>query len=185
MRACHEHPLSHCVCRTVKRISDAQNEAARRSDCESGCEQSIRDLLGPARRHEKKKTTIPFILYCQGDCKPFIARGVSKTPIDCYPDTSYYRSVKTPFLKVKKVDAASCCAHVELLRPVNANGYPVASDAENFDEYFSERTPFRTIHFQETGICLTLDLKCFCAITCLDAVSTLSRNHTLRPINND
>lgn len=179
---CHEHQL-HCVCKTVKRINEAQKKAAYRKKIRCiGCEQSINDLLHPKKKTVSDKTTIPFILYNQKG-KPFIAKSVDKSPIECHPDTTYYKVVKTPFLKVRHIDPDSCCAHVELLRPVNANKLPVANCAKDFEDFFNEKTPFKTIHLQETGICLTLDLTCFCGILCLDAIHPVPKSSHFSPLS--
>lgn len=171
------HQKDDCVCTTVKKIVDAQNEVAERQShrCLTSCEQSIKQLTSP-RNNTQQKTTIPFILYCKQSCQPFIASGVFKQPIDGFPNEIYYDCIETPILRAKKfVKGTKCCVVVELLRPVNANGIPVADSGEKLCDFFSHKGPFKTIQFRETGICLTLDLKDFSTIVCLDPVNPLPK----------
>ncbi|SHG54260.1 CotY/CotZ family spore coat protein [Ornithinibacillus halophilus] len=165
----------NCVCETVEKIIEAQDKvAAATTDCTTSCHQSVRDLLSPAA-NENDKTTVPFILYCKGNCKPFIASGVHKSPIEGYPNDEYFKCIETPVFRAKRfTNRRNCCVLVELLRPVNANGYPIADKGEKLCDFFQDKTPHKTIHFQETGICITLDLKEFMAILCLDAIRPLS-----------
>lgn len=174
--SCHEEKfdMDDCVCDVVRRIIMAQNKvAATTNRCDSSCEQSIKQLLSPVKTNKSKNTTIPFVLYTK-DLKPFIANGVFKAPIKGYPDTKYFDVIETPILKaIKFVKGSDCCVKLELLQPVNANGFPVANRGDKLSDFFCDETPFRTINFRETGICITVDLNCFCGITCLDPVKPL------------
>ncbi len=165
----------NCVCEVVEKIVEAQNKVAQEAtNCDISCHQSIRDLLSPTRENEN--TTIPFILYCKEGCKPFIASGVHKQPIEGFPHDKYYACVETPVLRAKQfTKKGRCCVKVELLRPVNANGRPVADKGKDLCDFFHEKTPYKTIQFRETGICLTLDLKDFVGISCLDATRPLPK----------
>src|SRR5690625_7870735 len=70
-----------CVCSVVREIVDAQDEVSNDGDCcSTGCDQSIRDLLSPARGKDNDYNTIPFALYCKGSCGPFVGSGVYQTP---------------------------------------------------------------------------------------------------------
>lgn len=174
-RSKHRCYDENCVCEVVDKIIEAQNIVAQEAtNCNTSCQQSIRDLLAPTSENEK--TTVPFILYCKKSCKPFIASGVHKRPIEGFPQDKYYECIETPVLRAKQfTKKGRCCVKVELLRPVNANGYPVADKGEKLCDFFQEKTPHKTIQFRETGICLTLDLKDFVGISCLDATRPLPK----------
>ncbi|WP_246569927.1 CotY/CotZ family spore coat protein [Lentibacillus saliphilus] len=165
---CHN---DHCVCQTFRKIVHAQQKVSQNKT--TGCEQSIAQLRSHKKRDDQSHTTVPFILYCK-DCRPFIAEAVYKRPIEDYPDETYYDVLCTPFLKAKKfIGQQRCCLQVELLCPVNANGYSVATDGNRLSDFMCDDTPFKTIQFRETGICLTLDLDHFSAVQCLDATTPL------------
>jgi len=172
------HHQAPCVCNTVKRIVAAQNHVANRHCCNTSCEQSIQDLKAPSRRRVHSNTIIPFVLHCKGTCKPFIAKGIQQVPIAGYTNESWYKSLRTPFLFAKRfVTGSDCCVQVELLRPSNANGMPLADSGDQLEDFLSNRTPFRTIQFRKTGICLTIDLDCFCMIQCLAPTNPLPPYH--------
>lgn len=167
--ACHDH----CVCQQVRNIVAAQDKVAEQMNCcKVSCEQSIKDLLRPDRVRPSGKNTIPFILYCKGSCKPFIAEAIEHATIDGFCE-KWYKCLKSPFLKAKKfIPGSKCCVVVELLIPCNANGMPLHEKGDNLEDFCCCETPFRTIHFCETGICLTLDLEEFSGIRCLAATRT-------------
>ena len=164
--SCHSCSCSKssCVCETVRKIVYAQNKVRYKRKC-SGCKESIAQLKGKHTNTRQRHTTIPFVLYCKSNCRPFIAEGIQKP----------HNSICTPFLKAKSfVDDYSCCVRVELLCPVNTNGRPVATDGDRLSDYLCHGTPL----FRATGVCLTLDLNDFNAIQCLDATTPLPRYHS-------
>ncbi|WLV25597.1 CotY/CotZ family spore coat protein [Aciduricibacillus chroicocephali] len=172
---CHEQ----CVCRTVRKIIEAQDKVTKRNKhCSTGCEKSIRDLLKTSRPSRNEATTIPFVLYCKGTCKPFIVETIEHASMKCF-DQKWYRCVKSPFLKAKKIILGSkCCAVVEILLPCNANGMSLHNKGNELSEFLCEKSPFKTIRFRETGICMTVDLEDFTAIRCLAATKPLPPEST-------
>ncbi|MBP1969056.1 spore coat protein Z [Virgibacillus natechei] len=141
----------NCVCDILKDIVDAQTDVVENC-CDTSCEQSISDLLGE-RDSGNGLDTVPVILYCKDSCKPF--KGYGAHPNDIGHMTSSF------FFRVKSVDK-DCCATLELLRDPN--------DAD--------KDPKSPVHqctepLLATGICLTVDLNCFCHVTCLPAVNAL------------
>ena len=170
---CPLYPDS-CVCATIREIVKAQNKVIRPRACENGCEQSIRQLLSPEIRRKNKNTTIPFILFKKECTKPLILSGVKQSPIEGYPSETFYECIKTPVLRVIEfVNKQNCCVNVELLRPVNANGCPIHQCGTELCDFFSTKTPCRTIHFRKTGICLTIDLNDYSTINCLKPIKPL------------
>ncbi|MFG6115322.1 CotY/CotZ family spore coat protein [Halobacillus sp. MO56] len=159
-----------CVCDTVREIVRVQNEVAGADDCcSTGCEQSIQDLLSPTT-NGNGATTIPFFLYCKGNCKPFIGSGVFQSPIGGSGMTAL-RCVQTPIFRAKKfVDEDECCVQLELLLPVTQGGSTPGERGDTVCSYF----PGNSIRdLQATGICITIDLDCFCGIACLSPTTPL------------
>lgn len=168
----------NCICDVVRKIIAAQDEVASRRQCASGCESSIKQLLSSSPSSRDGNTTIPFILYTKDGSKPFIASGVYKAPIEGYNNETFFDCLETPVVRAKKlVKGSKCCVILELLRSVNANGFPVADSGEKLCDFFCDKTPHKTVNFRETGICITVDLDCFCGITCLDAITPLPPYH--------
>ncbi|MDL4842945.1 CotY/CotZ family spore coat protein [Aquibacillus rhizosphaerae] len=141
----------NCVADILREIADAQTDLV--SDCTTSCEQSISDLLGDTSPSANNLDTVPVILYCKGDCKPFKGYGV---PVEDLGDAfgSFY-------FRVKSVDEDNC-AVLELLR----------EDDDHEDDPCSPAKQ-DTSHLEVTGVCITVDLDCFCHITCLPAINAL------------
>src|SRR5690625_4306508 len=144
-----ESNTGHCVCDVLKEIADAQSDIVENC-CDSSCEQSIKDLLGETEV-PNGLDTVPVLLYCKDSCSPFKGYGAHPNNIGDIKASFYFR--------VKSV-IDDCCAVLELLRdPGDANKNP-----KNPVE--QDTKPLRT-----TGICITVDLHCFCHVTCLPAIS--------------
>lgn len=140
----------NCVADVLRDIAAAQNNIAD-DCCGSSCERSIADLLGqttPANNLD----TVPVLLYCK-DCGPFKGYGA---PEDAVADV-----VGSFYFRVKSIDDDNC-AVLELLRDED--------DPE--DDPNTPVTQF-TGELEATGICITVDVDCFCHITCLPAVNAL------------
>lgn len=168
MCSCNSINGDHCVCDVVRAIVLAQDEVANDNNCcTTGCEQSIRRLLSPVA-NGNGLTTIPFILYC--DCEPFIGTGVFQAPLGSSGNTAF-RCVETPIFRAKRfVNDDECCVKLELLLPVTEGGSTPGPGGDNVCDYF----PGNSIRdLQATGICITVDLKKFNAIVCLDPVTPL------------
>ena len=158
-----KHDGDNCVCEVLRAVADAQDEVDVDNDCDVSCHKSIQELLAGAQTPTTDLDTIPLILYC-GDCVPFEGFGTrlrtnggGPQRLDCF---------RSFFFRVTSVDD-NCCAKIELLATRGDEG-------EGFD------TPCRQIQtggarneFFRTGICITVDLDCFCAVTCLDPVAAL------------
>ncbi|MFD2044259.1 CotY/CotZ family spore coat protein [Ornithinibacillus salinisoli] len=152
-----------CVCEVVRKIVKAQDEVAAAANdncCTTGCKQSIDQLLSPTV--SPVDTTIPFLLYCKGDCDLFVATGVKGNAV--------YDCVETAVFRAKKIDKG-CCAVLELLEFEEAPCPPHHHDkkASGCDLI----VPPNTGNLVETGICITVDLHCFCAIQCLSPTTPL------------
>src|SRR5699024_11796 len=144
-----KHHGGSCVCNVVREIADAQEDVFEYC-CDTSCEQSISDLLGETEM-SSGYDTVPFILYCKDGCTPFKGYGAHPRHIGDVKASFYFR--------VKKVDE-DCCAIIEMLRDPHCEAKDPKTPTEQ-----------GTKHLRATGICLTVDLGCFCHITCLPAIS--------------
>ncbi|RSD29430.1 CotY/CotZ family spore coat protein [Mesobacillus subterraneus] len=151
-----KHDGDSCVCEVLRAVADAQDEVDVDNDCDVSCHRSIQELLAGAQT-PNGLDTIPLILYC-GDCVPFEGFGarVRNGNLDCF---------RSFFFRVTSVDN-DCCAKIELLT--------TRGDSGNFADPCAQiQTGGARNEFFRTGICITVDLDCFCAVTCLDPVAAL------------
>lgn len=149
-----DHATGSCVCDTLKEIAEAQSNVVENC-CNTSCEKSINDLLGETDTGTGLDT-VPVILYCQDGCKPFKGFGANRMN-DGSPGP-----IEASFLfRVKSVDD-DCCAVLELIR----------NEEETCrHDHLKDPADQGTDKLYATGICMTVDLNCFCHVTCLPAVS--------------
>lgn len=162
-----------CVADTVKNIIKAQNEVMD-DDCATSCHYSIQQLRGKGNELGPRYSTIPFVLYCGGTCKPFIGSGIFKNPADHYKNT-FFGCVETPVFRAKQfAKNDNNCVTLELLAPASSD-YEIKSycmdKGGDVCRFFSEEEP--VCGFLATGICLTVDLNHFMGITCLDPINPM------------
>lgn len=146
----------NCVCNVLREIARVQSDISTPDDCDTSCDRSISDLLGETN-NRKGLDTVPLILYCKDSCKPFKGYGARRGHIGIIESSFYFR--------VQKVKD-NCCAVIELLRDPR--------DVDSSKKPINPKDPStqRTKHLRRTGICMTVDLKCFCHVTCLPAIQT-------------
>ena len=173
-----------CIIDTVRRILNAQREAVEdlSRGCSTSCDQSIEDLLSPQRdRKPTRHTTIPFMLICNDSCKPFVGSGFVNRNRDG-SRRNQFECIESPVFKVRGFERGSnSCVKLELLLPVGGRRDDNVHSQEDV-----ERTRYdghqrgslcdvygnrRIVNFRETGLCITVDLNCFCGITCLDPIT--------------
>ncbi len=152
----------NCVCAVLTAIVEAQDQVApvdEDDNCDVSCDKSIQALLGEAVTPVNGPNTIPVILYC--DCAPFQGFGVKKVhgTFECFQSFVF---------RVNSVDD-NCCASLELLETVkggkSGGSYPPHPPLVD-----SVCDQFPATGFKGTGICITVDLACFCGVTCLEPV---------------
>lgn len=145
----------NCVADILKDIVAAQNDIVENC-CDTSCDQSISDLLGESENNNGLDT-VPVILYCK-DCKPFKGFGAPKV------HHKIGDIVASFIFRVKKVDDENC-AVLELL----------LSDGDTCGpDHLKDPTEQDTKHLEATGICISVDLDCFCHVTCLPAISAFN-----------
>ncbi|RPF52125.1 CotY/CotZ family spore coat protein [Aquisalibacillus elongatus] len=142
-----EDRSDNCVSDILRQIVDAQNDIVE-NDCDISCKQSIEDLLGDTTS-PSGLDTVPVLLYCE--CKPFKGFGVRNDQNRTCVASFYFR--------VQKVYDDDC-AVLELLRdPADSRQNP------------SDPCEQKTANLRSTGICINVDLDCFCHVTCLPATN--------------
>jgi spore coat protein Z len=178
----HENEVSesrnqrNCVAGVVKGIVKAQRHAeeVEEDTCLTGCDRSIDDLLSPREedRHRRINDTIPFMLFCKDDCKAFFGSGVRRRH-------HHFKCVESPVFKAKSfVDGSSNCVRLELLLPVrgehhhgeHGEAHEAHSGHDHCKKDVCDFFKDGVRNFRGTGICITVDLDCFCGISCLDPV---------------
>jgi spore coat protein Z len=155
-----------CVEEILEAILKAQRKAEKDDSCKTSCRESIKELLGESKKFTKN--TIPFILYC--DCKPFKASGAT-TYLTHHKEKKFI-CITSFIFKIK--DIKDECAVLELLtfkpdKKCEKDSFKKCDDKDVC-------TPCCQIDHKnvddlvKTGICINVDLSCFCAVTCLPAV---------------
>ncbi|ASF41015.1 spore coat protein [Halobacillus halophilus] len=156
----------NCVADVLEAILAAQKKADKDNGCHTSCKQSIEDLLGEEKK--VKKNTIPFILYC--GCDPYKGTGV--TTYHCHSKKTKFKCVNSFIFKVKDIEKE--CAVLELL--VFKSDLKHSNDHGEKCHSKDDHSACSQIDHKElddligTGICITVDLSCFCSITCLPAI---------------
>lgn len=153
--SCNHHS-ANCICHTLKGIVLAQS--SRKKDDHILCH----DFHSPLEVRTNIDT-IPIMLLCKGTCEFFIGSGVFHTheAIECF---------KTPVFRVSKViedDHDQCCVELELLQPQGKNGGIPSCHDHDVCSFFSDK---KIEKFIRTGVCIVVDVGCFCGIECLPPV---------------
>lgn len=175
-----------CVIDVVRGIVNAQKEAveAEEESCLTGCDRSISDLLSPSEvnRERFRHNTIPFILFSKECGKPFTGVGVRHRH-NKGSNHRFFECIESPIFRVKSfLNNSDNCVRLELLTPVTGNhGKPGSHQNPDVDRYCHNKhgnhlcdfLPRHTRHFRATGICITVDLDCFCGISCLGPITPL------------
>jgi spore coat protein Z len=153
-------------------IADAQQDVS--PDCVASCSGSIRELLGGLA--PSNFNTVPFQLICNsaneavpGACGTvFVGQGFRRAPGSTDPTSLQYAT--STFFRVSSVDPETCCAVIELL--CNPEVGPTPAPALDPVPVDPNVCPIaQTAAFTRTGICITVDLNCFCGVVCLPAQS--------------
>lgn len=142
----------HCVIDVLKEIVRAQKDVVDHT-CNTSCERSINDLLGDKEKRNDLDT-VPIILYSK-DGKPFKGFGADRKMKD-----NIGPIVASFIFRVKKVDDEGCATLELLLAHEQPCGYNDLKDP----------TDQKSKNLKTTGICITVDLHCFCHVTCLPAI---------------
>lgn len=165
----------NCVTSIVQQIIKAQRKAAEEETvtCLTSCEQSINDLLSPDRddRRRPRHTTIPFMLTCKSTCKQFVGKGVIQKRAG---GQQFFKCLKSSIFKVRGfVRGSNHCVRLELLLPISdgSSSKDGSDSGSSCCQICSVNSNGYVKGFRKTGVCITVDLNCFCGITCLDPIT--------------
>lgn len=112
---------------------------------------------------EYRYNTIPIILICKSNCEYFIGSGVFNDPI-----TNNFKCFQTPVFRLTKIDEEKKIITLELLQPQDSSGNTSCfSCKKKLCNFFSSISISK---FIKTGICIKVNLNCFCGIECLRPV---------------
>lgn len=153
-----DHDEKVCVEEILEAILNAQRKVEdKHKDC-SSCKSSIKELLEEPKK--PRKNTIPFMLLC--GCDPFKGTGVTTYP-DGGPKDKKFACISSYIFKIK--DLKGQCAELELLifKPKKDDDHKGFSACDQIDHEKVE-------DLVSTGVCINVDLSCFCGVTCLPAV---------------
>ncbi|MFS0782844.1 CotY/CotZ family spore coat protein [Bacillus sp. 1P06AnD] len=171
----HDKFTNDCVCSTLVSVAEAQERVE--DDCRSGCQQAIDELKG--RVKIRGFDTIPVLITC--NCQPFAGVGALR----CGTDDKMFNVIRSFLFRVSEVDEDTCCATLELLKPIVAYHDYESDESEDesrgdhhdqqyptaFDEFLAALNDAKKI--VRTGICITLDLKAATSVTCLPPIHTM------------
>ncbi|KXZ12713.1 hypothetical protein AXI59_16250 [Bacillus nakamurai] len=159
------HNSTQCICKTLKEIAKAQSltNEVHQIHCQN---------LNSPLEMGANFNTIPIMLICQSTCDFFIGSGVfeSNEAFECF---------KTPVFRVSKVIEEhddQCCVELELLQPHCETWSNPSYHDHDVCSFFSGK---KVKKFIRTGICLRVDVSCFCGIECLPAVKA----HHEKPVS--
>ncbi|MFZ4450774.1 CotY/CotZ family spore coat protein [Salibacterium aidingense] len=146
-----------CVCSAVAAIKKAQDEAENNNNgsCRNNC---FNKMLLSGNGNNNGLDTIPFVLQDKnGDY--FSATGAIGKK-DCF---------QTVFFRVESIDKDTCCATLSMLAP----------DCHlDFDKCCVDPVSLCDVdELERTRHCIEVDLKCFCAIQCLDPDLVAGMDH--------
>ncbi|WP_050614348.1 CotY/CotZ family spore coat protein [Bacillus testis] len=169
----HDKFTNDCVCSTLLSVAEAQEKVE--DECRTGCQQAIDELNG--RVKIRGFDTIPVLITC--NCQPFSGVGALRSGYG----EKMFNVIRSFLFRVNEVDENTCCATLELLKPVVGyhDDYEREDSADHeyedqyyptaFDEFLAALNDSKKI--VRTGICITLDLKAATSVTCLPPIHTV------------
>jgi len=147
---CDSEKMSSCVCDTLLSIVEAQDQVE--NDCQYSCSSAIQELVEGIN---SRYNTIPVMLTTKSDSEPFVGHGVQRVG----GHGTNFDVIHSIVFRVNDVDPETCCATLELLQFGKDKSKSHLMKA-------IETTPLVA-----TNVCITVDLRCFCAVTCLPPVT--------------
>lgn len=142
----------HCVCEVVRAIKDIQDAAVRPDPCQP-CTSCFLEPLGSLVSH----TSDPV------DTRVFTLSNAEGDPFHAF-FTCHSNACVSIFFRVEEV-FDNCCATLRVLKPLKHHD----SDVVNLvcDGKINLSEVCKVNKFEKTNDCVTVDLKCFCAIQCI------------------
>ncbi len=176
---CNHDKFNNCVCDILLDIVEEQEKVNNYTgQCASGCATSLSELCGDMAGN--RPTTIPVSLICKDGCSFFIGAGVRRNPNNPN-DLLAFESIA---FRVVDVDPETCCAVLELLQPISpealipSGGSNPAAVTDDYKRQVLLRMltadpdfPGGGHGYSHTGVCITVDLNCFCGVHCHPATT--------------
>ncbi|PLS16003.1 spore coat protein [Bacillus sp. M6-12] len=177
----HDKDTKNCVCDTLAAVAAAQDMVDNNNGCDASCEIAIGELKGEVLGVTTLFDTIPLLLTC--GCEPFMATGALRAMNDNNHknNMALYDVFQSFLFRVNEVDTDTCCATLELLDIDNGKGDGRGGQGGqgggknkfgDFENFIKDLQKADMI--VRTRICITVDLNCFCAVTCLPPVATVN-----------
>jgi hypothetical protein len=147
-----------CVCEVVRAIKDIQDNAVLEDecvDCPSCFLEPLGSLVSPARRD-------------RADTRVFVLKNADGSPFHAFFSGETNACVSI-FFRVEDV-FDNCCATLRVLVPGRRDGgnfVPVNLIAGGDRCCINLERVCQVERFRASNDCITVDLKCFCAIQCI------------------
>ena len=150
----------NCVCEVVRAIKDIQDNAVEEecTECSSCFTEPLGSLVSPARRDPV-------------DTRVFVLKTANGSPFHAFFSDENNACVSI-FFRVEDV-FDNCCATLRVLVPGRREGntfVPVNLVGGDKDSINLERV-CQVDRFRASNDCITVDLKCFCAVQCIADVN--------------
>ena len=159
----HDHDRhGNCVCEVVRAIKDIQDNAveeAECSECSSCFNEPLGSLVSPVRRDPV-------------DTRVFVLSTADGTPFHAFFSGENNACVSI-FFRVEDV-FDNCCATLRVLVPGRREGgnFVPVNLVSSGDRCCVDLTRVCQVErFRASNDCITVDLKCFCAVQCIADVN--------------
>lgn len=161
----------HCICEVVRAIKRVQDIREDRDcdDCAIDCFLTpLGGLVSPSR--QRANTRVFMLLDEKGN--PFKAMFTQGRRRRRRPNAAAeaeqarecaHNSCFSVFFRVQNI-FDNCCATLQVLEPLNEHGRRV--DLFKHGKLDLDAV-CEAVRFEATGVCITVDLKCFCGIQCV------------------
>jgi len=166
-----------CVCEVVRAIKDIQDNAEEVCECPSNCFLEPLGAISPStvRRHNRPDTRV------------FVLKTADGTPFHAFITANANNhgqgknnSCVSIFFRVEDV-FDNCCAVLRVLEPVKFSGNSQNQQDNQMQNQMQNAKPVSLVKdccidlnavcdvdfFRSTNDCVTVDLKCFCAVQCI------------------
>lgn len=153
---------SNCVCEVVRAIKDIQDNAVEEAECAecSSCfNEPLGSLVSPTRREPV-------------DTRVFVLKTADGSPFHAFFSTEHNACVSIYFRVEDVFD--NCCATLRVLVPGRREGgnfVPVNLVSNGDKCCISLDKVCQVERFRASNDCITVDLKCFCAVQCIADVN--------------
>lgn len=157
-----EFDTSNCVCDTLLAIVEAQDRVE--PGCTSSCSRAIEDLLGGVS--PGTFNSVPILLTCKSSCLPYVGVGAVRATGAGAVGTVF---VASSIFRVVDVDPETCCGTLELVTSAPLAGTSPFLVTSAYPDAGDLLTAATNVPLGRTGVCITVDLNCYCSVSCLPA----------------